>query len=753
MSLWGNLVLRRITSLSPLLVAGCSATPPPEPPPQPPPAPPVVSSAPPAPKAPEVKADPAGAEPGLSAFRMLFAGSPTATLGLRGETLVPFGKGVLAYGSMFTQSNMRPPECLVGGGKAGQCHFLRIAPWARPVVGWGFLEPPQESSLGAWSGLKPAQGAWDGAMSAGREVVYAVRFSSGLEIDTINEKGEVKQILSAAVPLELSGSEVVETSKGLVLAGLDGASSEVVFVPFTGSDDGKGSVKEVARTGVTMLPYGATAAWARGMKNAKNKVGFGGWSVAPSLDAKGEPEGAFYLAWIEVLPPAKYTPAGVAPRKGGKSKNGCGRGSRSLSDISVEKKAHVSKFSAEGKKLDDRVVQLGISADEEPKLKLVPTSYGYTLNGVAYGRDGVAKKDAQPARSEGVLTASPAFKILPVQHLAGAAYDQAKGEGIAVVAEENRQVLIRFDATGEPVGEQSVVEGRLALPPLSSRSLALAGDAWAALEASNDVVQVLTGHSAGKRINIPSAQSWLLARGVAWALPLDDDRIEIVRYVALPHSLLEAQKVSPSARHVAGPLVSRVDLKRGEATPWELVPGWFVEEQGVVSPRLEEVLWAGRGEGGALTLLGKEGKDAVALLRLSDGSWSKAVPLGEGAPKNNVRVRDVWKDQAVLFDGSNSVVSWLSKGLTVQVGRAFGAAGMPARNDGPWLRPGEWVLGGEASEPFKVPAKDTAKDAAKVAYNGCVASFPTGPRRVVLLCVEPPADQPGARVGSRVIRF
>jgi len=749
MSPWGSHIARHIAALSPLLVAGCTAAPPPEPaaPLPPPPAP--ASTTPPPPRPPAPKPGPPGAAAGLTGFHPLVAAAATGSVTLGNEQFVAFGKGVLATGTLIP-IGLASPECLLGDLPRAQCRFLRVASWARSPVGWGFLGPVNESSVGPWSGLVQLKSSWS-SLSPGREVVYAVHSSSGLTVDSVNDKGEITTLVAApSYSPDLTTTQVVELPQRLVVAGTD-SENELTIVPLQKGEGGKSTPGEAIKTGVTLLPAGATAAWARNLASPRKKIGYGGWAVAPSLDAKGEPEPSFYLAWTEVMPPAKYTPAGVAPRKKG-GKNGCGRGSRSLADVSVEKRVHVARFNADGKRSEDKVVA-GVTfapEDEELKLSLIPTSYGYVLNGVPHGRDGLAKREPTEARPTESLSASPAIPAPPLQKIDAVEFDQKRGEGLAIVTEGDHQLALRFDATGDPVGAPIPIEGHLQVgQQLRRRSLAAAGDAWGALETPASTLQILTGPAAGKRVTIPSEQSWLLEGGLSWVIPADDENVDVVRYVPLPSSVRESLGLDPKAGHMSGPLLARVNLKRGEASPWQLVNGWYDGEK---KPRLRHLSWVGRGAEGQLQFFGPaDDKHAELHNLIKDDQnkldWGKSISMGEGVHPGNSSVVPVWKDNAVVFDDSNSVVSWLSKGLTVQVGRNLQHNYGP-RNAGPLLRPGDMALTGEASEPVKLDA------AVKKSFNNCPASFASGPRRLVLVCVEPPdAKTPGARVGTRVVRF
>jgi hypothetical protein len=744
MSSWGSHILRHLSVLPPVLAAGCTSAPPPEPA-APLPPPPPTASAPEPPKPPEFKPDPPDAKAGLSEFRPLVAAAATGMITLRDEQLVAFGKGVISQGSLRPPSGYAQPPCLMGGQPGKHCVFFRVAPWARPPVGLGYFGAIQESAVGTWSPLRPSPAPW-ATLSPGREFAYAIRNTSGLTIDTVDEKGEIKTIFDAPSAPELGSPRVIELPQKLVVLGLESNENELQVHLLKRDGEGKFQQTMGPSVGVYLLPPGATAAWARGMIAARRKAGYGLWAAAPSLDAKGEPEDAFYLAWTEVIPPAKYTPAGVAPKKRG-AKNGCGRSSRPLSDLSVEKKVHVMKFNGDGKRTEDRVLS-GISfaaEDDDLALTLVPTSYGYTLNGAPYGRDGRPKSDTPTApRTEG-LAASPPIPAPPFQRILSAAYDQKQGEGLLLITEENHQVALRFDATGDLLGNPISLENSLQNTAINASLFAMAGASWGALERNATGVQVLTGPQAGKTIPLRSEQSWSFQGGRSWILPLDDAQLQAVRYVALTPAARASFGIDENERApVFMPLTARVNLATGESTPWQAVPGWLDGEK---KPRLRDVLWVGRGASGQLVFFGSNEKGQRELHQLSGDEWAKPAPIGDGAESSAAHVLQVWKDHTILLDDSNSIATWLNKGLTVQIGKRFGHS-IYNRNPGPLLAPGEFLMTGEASPPVKIDP------AMKPLYTTCPASFATGPQRVVLVCSEPPDGKtPGARVGTRVLRF
>lgn len=122
--------------------------------------------------------------------------------------------------------------------------------------------------------------------------------------------------------------------------------------------------------------------------------------------------------------------------------------------------------------------------------------------------------------------------------------------------------------------------------------------------------------------------------------------------------------------------------------------------------------------------------------------------------KSHIFIRDVWKDRVVSFEGPNPLVAWLKGDASTTLSPpATGAKkgnswSPPADPAGPVLFDGALGLTGSVSEPVALH-EEMSKHAAV-----CLASFATGPRRVVLVCDEATdLDRPSARVGLRVLRF
>ncbi|MCU0654618.1 MAG: hypothetical protein MUF64_04800, partial [Polyangiaceae bacterium] len=663
---------------------------------------------------------------------------PSVSVQLRDEKLVSFGKGVLAQGSLVGSGY--PTRCLVRGVSAERCQFLRVAPWTKPPTDMGYFGPIPESIVGAWSAPLPAETAWT-SLSPGREVVYGVRGDEGLIIDVINEKGEARKLVELGVR-DIASTRVLELPTQLAVLGVDAGDLEMRVIGLK-SEGGQPEATSDKGMGLHMLPPNANAAWAREVIKRTGKVGYGAWTAAPSLNAKGEPEDAFYLAWTQVIPPAKYTPAGVAPRKRG-AKNGCGMPSRPLFDVSVEKKVHVSRYSLAGKRLDDRVLpDVTFAADDtELALHLVPTSYGYVLNGRPRGRDGALKKDAPAELPPGDgLARSPGIPAVPSQSIETAVYDQTRGEGLVMIGEEKRVFFQRFDGTGEPVGAPiSPGDQLLHQHTIGTENMALAGSSWAIL-ARSDTVLALTGPLAGKTIELKGESEQELTGSQAWMIPADDEHVEVIFQARLRP---EDQKTLgiPQDKRVStreAPFLTRVNLKTGQASPYKILPGWFDDEW---KPRLRRLQWVGRGKNEQVLFFGlQDGK--AQLHRFAGRSWSEPTLVSD-APAYQGWVVSSWKDRVVLFDGDQSKAHWLLREQSSPIAQQLNLH-RPPRNPGPWIPSASLALA-EAVEPLPSTPKGLAEQ--------CPASFATGPRRVVLLCREPQdARTPGLRAGTRVLRF
>jgi hypothetical protein len=243
-----------------------------------------------------------------------------------------------------------------------------------------------------------------------------------------------------------------------------------------------------------------------------------------------------------------------------------------------------------------------------------------------------------------------------------------------------------------------------------------------------------------KTIELKSEWEQELTGNEAWMIPTDDEHVEVIFRARLRREDQQALGI-PQDKRVStreAPLLTRVNLKTGQASPYKILPGWFDDEW---KPRLQRLQWVGGGKGEQVLFFGlQDGK--AQLHRFAGRSWSEPT-LFSDAPDHRGWVVSSWKDRVVLFGGDQSKAHWLLREQSSPIAQQLDLR--PLRNPGPWIPSASLVLA-EAVEPLPSTPKGLAEQ--------CPASFATGPRRVVLLCREPQdARIPGLRAGTRVLRF
>jgi hypothetical protein len=749
---WGTLIVSHLAGAAPLLLNGCASAPPP-PVEEPAPPPPVASVEQPAPLPPSELPDPEGATTGLASFVPLGTAAPAGTMPLGAEQLVPFGGGVLAVGDLIRPEKAPMPACLFPEADREACQFIRIAPWAAAPPAAAFTQHASAQAVGPWGALARSPQKW-ASFTGAPGGVYAVRKGSSLTIDRIDQKGEISLVGEfPSSPGDLSGVHVVETAGGLVALGttMVGRQPELVVMPIKRGGSGKLELGTAVSTSIATWTTGDLAMDVRARTDRKHKPTVGPWVAAPALDASGALDSSLYVAWTEAI---------IPPRKGGKMPTkirtpdcgGCGcLSSRLLEDGSVKKKIHVTRFSEDGKQLADRVVKLPAVKPATPEEEglpltlrptLIPTEYGYSLNGQPFDRESKPLKEPISApRPADALAASPPLTGLTLQTVGGAAYDQATGEGVVVLKGNGKSGVARFDGLGRLVGDIAWLDVDVTS---TSRAMVRVGGRWLALDKAQQKAVVLTGPTQGTVIAIPLPEGWTMKPGFAEVSLVDDSHALVAR---------QAPKYAyPPATHPGGLLLSTIDLTTGTASPWELAPGWFLKEG--EEPRLNEVRSVQRTEDGSLLLAGSDTSRKFYLIkRDAAGTWGDPVVLGEDARSDGVTVRDVWKDRVVALMTPTVEARWLRADATASFKR-LATDSYEERSThvgevaGPMLFGGSVALGAAPGEPAPL-AKDTSQHA-----GACPFSFATGPRRLVLVCTEATdTDRPSSRVGLRVLRF
>lgn len=728
---WGRLLLTEATLLA---LAGCQ-TPPPEVAPTPPPPP--VSSQPPPVEPPPKKGDlvdPPGTKAGLSALAPLFGADSGRSRPIEQTRMHTFGKGLLAY--IDLQGASSEPGCPVAGYKDTECRFYRVAAFPQPISGQAWRENAR-AGAGEWSRLMHAKEKWS-AFSPGQDVIYAVRLSSGVTIDTIDEKGNVSALIDGSTLTNLFDVSVLELKDGLVAVGVD-ENRALTAIPISRSG-GAAKAGAVIPFQIATARLYDSAATARYLNDQKLKVSLGAPFVSALIDRSGSPEASWVMAWIEATPPPKYTPTGVPYRpkgKGkGKAKNGCGTPSRSLTDPSVDKKTHIVRLSSAGKVLEDKVIPFALTAamrgdmsDENPLgARVFPG--GIEVQGQRFTNElGAFSGDPPAAVAQSGAMPRPPFEANQAHRVIAAGYDPPSGEGLVVSQHNGKFYLQRFDGLGVVQGEPEHLQEVFGFPDRDQPTLARVGGAWVARDNGRQL-HVLTGENAGKSIDLPYHDG---NEPLAF-FATDDQHL----------TYLSGTRYQPRS-------FTQLSFDVGTLSPTTLQSG--------SSRVFLDPLGAFRAEGGALMVLGRRSNRTPVLGQIdAAGGWTESslkVPEQVGDVQRTSAFK-VWQDQVLVVEGSKGAHAFWAR-----AGASAPLTSLPAPDKdrpappptptperGPFYFDGKWVLPSTPGD--LVPAGEALSGV----FSGCPYALPTGPRRVVLICAEAVDDKSlNTRVGLRVFRL
>jgi hypothetical protein len=738
---WGRLLLTEIATV--VLVGGCQPPPPETPPAPPPPPPPPVVEAPPV--RPGDMPDPPGAASGLGALSPLFAEQKAGTRAIKENEQVTFGKGLVAYVDL-QDSRMHggEPACPVQGFTREDCRFLRVAPFAQPVP-MGTWRLGRSAGAGAWSALVPARHRW-GSLSPGQDVVYAVRRDGSLTIDTINEKGEESAFLDSTSLPVLRSVDVLELKDTLQVVAVD-ENGQLAVVPVSRGAAPKAGALNELKISVSDPDDGANQARYRISQGMK--VMYGSWVSSPLLDKQGSVDGHWLLAWVEAIPPPKYTPAGVPFKgKGGratKAKHGCGRGSRPLFDASVEKKTHLMRMSPAGKVVEEKIIapppgEYRENSGVASALAVQPFPGGFELGGQRYTNElgAFSGEPPQTTPPAGGALPRPPFEATVGPSIVAAAYDVPSGEGIVIGQQDETYVAQLFNAIGEGVGAPFKIPGKFQFAERSIPTLARVGGSWVALEDNHHGIRVLNGEGdrAGQRIELNGQSGFPL--GLVRA---DDSNVQLIMSSWSGMRELTVYNIDVPNRTLTTATQGSSRVLLSTEVPTHVAQ---------ITP-------------GAITILGARPNETPVIGQLdASGRWQEtSLKLGDqvGTPKK-AHVHPVWGDAVVVVEGDKgSMAFWAKAGgsaplaaLGPVAAEATKKPSHPNDNDihheyGPFVHGGAFLL---PPTPGDVAA--TGGDLARTLAN-CPYALPTGPKRTVLVCAEPiDATSLGTRVGLRVYR-
>ena len=511
---------------------------------------------------------------------------------------VPFGGGVLWWGQAqglaacpWASKPPKPP-----------CLFSWVAP--RRSTATGPWTTPVAEDLGPWSEvhlLSPSQTEpWD-AWFGTPQGAYAVRLEMGV-CDTkpcsglvlARLEGQETQIVERFLPLQTSGRRdlftdedrtdlhwvdtdstklvgAVATAQGaavLIEVEIGERERDVIFpngggiwqpnpqwqhplvsVSLRIPDRGRPSLGPAK-----VLPL-VRAERAGEARRSQGSAALQAMVLAPAIDARGGLEEAFLLGWVEALLPKSGDPQKSMTARLqhiNDMREGCGYPSRSLTDASLAKRIHVTRFGTDGTRQED--VVLGIPADQEspPPPTLDPWPEGFVADGVVHGPRAAAAPPARPS--------PPAPRLRAEQVVGGAAFDARSGEGVIVATESGKYLIYRVGVEGQVQGP-GVLEG--AIPEAAAQPVRL-GSGWVWATLNPPQVVVLTGARAGLRVPLGLDPAVILPQHVA-LLAAGVDKVDV--FVA-------GDGVNEAGDKAVHRLLSaRVDAAAGGVSSWYEISG------------------------------------------------------------------------------------------------------------------------------------------------------------------------------------
>lgn len=603
LSRWGTL----LSASWPLLAAGCAGAPTPAPAPTAPPAPtespPTEPPAP--PKVTEVGppvATPPGSPAALLQGEDVLPSSAPAPWGFR-EEAVTFGQGSLKLRRYSARSAR--PGCPLAGGPPG-CALYALAP------------------AGATEALSfhPTPHPWQ-TMFGDKEAVYALSPEAGT-IDRIDAQGRVTMFVQDSLK-RWGQFWVFEHGEHTRLIASHG------YAPMTLSEAlllGPGQARKLApETSLPMtMVHGNSAQAVRSVSHGKTLV-MAGEPRFLSLPREGSERWA--MVWLEVVPPP------YGPHEAPKAKHGCGRPShgpsRKLSDPSIEKKAHVTRF-------DGSTLVSDAVAWTKPELDPFSTRLEVKLTGDQLSVETVATDHPAPEAHDDREARTEAGRD---ESVLAASFDERSHEGLIAILSQGHVHHRRFDAEGKFLAEATMYPASQVFYPFTQWSLRRAGGRWYATYASSVLPlssgapvasPVPTGHQI---IDLAEEKGQplliTLAFGAIHATPLDADG-----------------KAKGGPRRIAKLPVSDVSLYDAHG---------FVQPAG-------EAPWVGLQE----HRYGPNGGDFIHWLQVRAGAkWVDPVQLSKSPGQARSSFVEVPGDVVTLTERDGAAAaSWLRVGKSAQ---------------------------------------------------------------------------------------
>jgi hypothetical protein len=694
------------------------------------------------------------------------------------QQFIPFGRGVVVTMNFRPFESKTDASCLIRGYTFKNCLFLRTALWSNPKPPTEYRRPMAKVSNVNWSALIHVENEW-GSYSAGDDVVFAFRKTDHLVIDTIHEKGEVKLFFEDKNSPSLTNGKVIPTASGILVLGESNKSQELSTISLKPVSSSSWNVGKIRSLGTKFLNFEHRAQDARNYLQVHKNIGYMDWDAVALLDkGTGKPGNQVVLVWTEVQPPPINSPLGKKTSKVKGSKNSCGSNSRSLDDESVLQITHLTKLSSEGVVESDIGIYPpnSITMYGSPKrVNLVATKDGFELNGVAYTESGHRKSQQPHHRFPTVHDQfqAPIEYVPPLHKIITAAYHENRNQGVVVYRQENDLYWVKFTALGKAEGDPHLISDPRLVTTQTKPTLIGTSEQWFLYDPWNEIVHVLQGAQAGKKIEVKRSLEKTPNTMRTWFFPKDKEHLHVF-------SMGTASQQYQNELGVRNPklysdlvvmMTCEIDLQTLHISEWELVPGWLPSLPSNTSKTLKKMTGSEeekpverlayvkdiiQNKEGTLSMIGRDRKNRWFESRYnpSKKEWQKLKTLNTPLRSNSESLHPVWKDKVlVLKDKDKTSFLWLVKNAGYTQKKAMerttkNDSNNPSRSDpehqGPWYM--ENMLLPAAPGPLLATGPKIDPD--------CPMAFATGRHRMVFLCTKAPvANEPGSIVGTRILRY
>lgn len=707
---WGYLVAGALAGLP-----GCAGSTP-----SPAPAPPLPEPAPSATAAPSTTA------PATSQFGPLVPVLPTPQPGASnfwGETVqLRYGRGTFRYTRVEPLMN-RLPTCPLGDGGA-ECGVFSLSTTGKSPADGSWMGSA-EAAGGKPGALRPIPSRW-AVFTPGRDGVYAFQ-ERATRIDFIDDQGAVTPFLEEASLEETSIAKLFEVGdrKVLLFNGEDWTTHLAEVIPGTGGKPGRrGKVEELP---MSFIPRWRQSAQGVRQIEEQKKMAMIGEPMAVALPGEKD---TWALVWTEGLaPPYDWPhdkPYKRKNKRGGKHECG-GPGSRPLSDKSVEKRIHATRFKGLSR-VSDVVLKSTNELDGTLEPPVAANDRGIEVNGVTYDAGGkeVARRTAAPRGS------TTSLQLASDELLTAIGFDEASQQGLLVVQTGETFWRRAFDASGAFLGE-----------PVKLRKDP---------EINNNPLTRIDGH-------------WYVVGGYGRSLlSLDDDRDFTVDKDGSAAQTVVAQGPGKALITIInGPHLKgvSVDLKDGTVSAPVTLLSWDRQER-----YHNELAWlpAAPPEPPRVVSL-KRDKASRKLLAVeqaplvADAEWKTLWEVESGTPEGTADLHRVPGDLVAAFGTpSKTTLRWLRAGKTVTLDEGLAEFDGAERSETPGGSALLLVVAESESKRWALlpstPGIPRKGDAPPGLGESCAHGIRTNASTVVLVCGEgTPGEKPGLRLGLRALKL